>query len=140
VKTICAWCQKTIQVRCEHCNGVLIEARAIGGTFGFYGEAMICLNGETPIVYTDTAVRAMQTTHEICQDCAELPAEIRDGIIAARRAEKAKLPSAADLDKIIEERRIKEATEKRGPTEVPRSATIRAEDRPDKSHAPGRHK
>ena len=111
MRIICAWCAQLISTTCEHCNGVLISARALGGTFGFYGDCMICLNGETPIVYTQRTIEQMKPTHGICPACAELPREIRDALLAERRRQNPRLPSAADLDAIVREQRIKEATD-----------------------------
>jgi hypothetical protein len=132
VKTVCAWCGATIEVRCEHCGENLVTARAIGGTFGFYGDAMVCLNGETPVIYTEFALQRMNQTHGICESCSRLPSTERDARLTERRLalaprERAALPSAADLDVIADESRIAEATKKRGPTGVTRSATRRAE-------------
>ena len=143
MKTICAWCGSTISVNCEHCGEKLIPAITIGGTFALYGDALICLTSETPMVYSKDAVQRMAITHGLCETCSRLPSTERDALLTQRRLTDPRLPSAADLDAIAAEQRISEATkdaaphleyfhEKRGPTDVPRRATPRVPDRKDK--------
>jgi hypothetical protein len=85
VKTICAWCGKDIGSTCDHCNGKLLRAATLGGTLAFYGEALVCLNGETPIIYLQSALDAMPTSHGICNECLDLPSETRDAILLEHR-------------------------------------------------------
>jgi hypothetical protein len=127
MRVICAWCGQPAGIRCEHCNDPLIHAQALGGTFGLWGDVMICLAGPTPLVYSHESIEKMDTTHGMCQKCAALPEETRDALLIERRREKRILPSAADLDAIVREQQIREATrQKRGPTEVTKSATTHA--------------
>ncbi len=85
MKIICAWCGSTIQVRCDHCAAPLIEANVIGGTFLAFGESMVCLNGEAPLIYPLRAIDEMKVSHGLCQQCADLTEDERDVLISKRR-------------------------------------------------------
>jgi hypothetical protein len=149
VKILCAWCGSTIQVRCNHCNAPLVAASVLGGTFGFYGDAMICLNGETPVVFAPHSIEKMDKTYGLCDACAELPADERDALIKIRRTKDRSIPDDSTLSTLMQEieaankheretrainrqktkqeLRPNEPRKKRGPTGVTRSATTRAE-------------
>jgi len=93
MKVLCAWCGSTIQIRCNHCNAPTIAANILGGSFGLYGDAMVCLNGETPVVFTQVAIDRMENTYGLCDPCAELPADQRDAMIKIRRAKDHEIPT-----------------------------------------------
>jgi hypothetical protein len=134
VRTLCAWCGSTIAVRCNHCNAPLATSNFLGGTFAFYRDAMICLNGETPLIYSADTVAHMEKTYGLCQPCQSIPADERDAMLKARRAIDKSIPNDTDLAAIAREieitnrheqetRRHRGPHEKRGPTVVTRSAT-----------------
>ncbi len=138
VKTLCAWCGSTIEIRCNHCNAPTIAANVLGGTFGLYGDAAICLNGETAVVFTQAAIDRMEKTYGLCDRCAELPADERDAMIKIRRAKDREIPGPEALALTMQQiesankherqtRAHKLPHEKRGPTGVTRSATPRAD-------------
>jgi len=160
MKTICAWCGSTIQVRCDHCGAPLTPTSVVGASLLFSErDAMTCLNGMTPILYSAQAIEHMEKNHGICKNCAALPPNERDARLARRRQFEFHngLPSAADLDAIVAEREIAAKhesdtraadratihhaahnpptpTQKRGPTGVTRSATVRVPATPKKPH------
>lgn len=73
MKTVCAWCGSPIGINCDHCGAPLLSANYIGCTITTDTAAMMCLNGETPLVYTARAIEAMQTSHGLCKQCAAPP-------------------------------------------------------------------
>jgi len=137
MKVLCAWCGSTIQIRCNHCNAPTIAANILGGSFGLYGDAMVCLNGETPVVFTQIAIDRMEKTYGLCDRCAELPADQRDAMIKIRRAKDHEIPNDPNLNQLLleieatntherETRAHKPPHKKRGPKGVTQSATTRA--------------
>jgi hypothetical protein len=127
-----------MRVRCSHCNAPLIAANVLGGTFGFYGDAMICLNGETPIVFSQHSLEKIEKTYGLCEKCAALPKDEREAMIKIRRAADRSIPDDFRLSMLMQEieaankheretRAHRRPQEKRGPTGVTRSATAHAE-------------
>jgi hypothetical protein len=106
MKTLCAWCGSTIRVNCDHCGAPLLSANYIGCTITTDTAAMICLNAETPLVYTARAIERMHTSHGICQKCRELPEKERDALLAARRVEDQSIPRSADLVGILSQSQV----------------------------------
>jgi hypothetical protein len=130
MKTICAWCGSTLRIACSHCNAPLIAASAIGGTFGFYGDAMVCLNGETPEVYSRQAIDHMPVSYGLCDRCAALPKETRDALLIERHKHDRAIPNEGALEEIVRETTAAQDHEqstrslrKRGPTGVSREPT-----------------
>jgi hypothetical protein len=77
MKTLCAWCGSTISINCDHCGSPLIAADYVGCTFTTDTKAMLCLNGQTPLVYSTTSILTMTTSHGLCQPCSKLTEEER---------------------------------------------------------------
>ncbi len=109
MKIICAWCGSAISINCNHCGAPLLATNYAGGTFE--PDAMVCLNGETPLIYTQGAIDRMEISHGLCQVCAGLDEAERDAMLRRRRDADARLPSAEDLDRIVEERETAAAHE-----------------------------
>jgi hypothetical protein len=138
MREICAWCGSTMQIRCSHCNAPLAAANVLGGSFGFYGDAMICLNGETPIVFSRHSLEKIEKTYGLCETCAALPKDEREAMIKIRRAADRSIPDDNAIARTMQEiestnkheretRAHRRPQEKRGPTGVTRSATPHAE-------------
>ncbi len=134
MKTICAWCGSPISTNCDHCGAPLLTTQITGSTFGFgTQDAMVCLNGLTPVVYTGDAIDRMTVSHGMCARCLNLKEDERSQLVHARRQLDAGLPSAADLERIVAKRENVESheqetrranrSEKRGPTGVSRPPT-----------------
>jgi hypothetical protein len=105
MKTICAWCGSTISVNCDHCGAPLLEANTQGSTWRTFGQNnMVCLNGLTPMIYSEEAIDRMPLSHGLCKRCSQLPEEERASLIEKRRQADRSLPSAQDLDTIVAER------------------------------------
>jgi hypothetical protein len=113
MRTLCAWCGGTISVTCTHCNVPLTHS-TYAGTYLDSG-AMICLNGQSPIIYSPRAIETMETSHGMCPYCAALPPQTRDAQLAKRRAYDKQIPNDQALQNTI--------AEKRGPTQVPAAPT-----------------
>lgn len=156
MKTLCVSCGSTVSVNCDHCGAPLLPTNLSHSTFFdvlTHAEEMVCLNGLTPIVYTHHAIDAMQIAYSLCDKCKALPLDERQALATKRRLADPRLPSAADLDAVCAERELAEnheqatrrATraaglldpeEKRGPTRVTRSATVRAPSGPPRPRVP----
>jgi hypothetical protein len=147
MKTICAWCGGTISVQCSHCSAPLIAATAIGGTFGFFGDAMVCLNGETPEIYSRQVIERMPVSHGLCDRCRELPKETRDALLIERRKHDRAIPNEGALEEIVREttaaqdheretRAHQTAHQKRGPMGVSREPTTTPQPNPKKGGTP----
>jgi len=105
MKTICAWCGSVISVNCDHCGAPLLEANTQGSTWATFGQNnMVCLNGLTPVIYTQEAVDRMTVSHGLCKSCENLPEQERAKLIEKRRQADGSLPSSNDLDIIAAER------------------------------------
>jgi hypothetical protein len=99
MKTICAWCGSTVSVNCNHCGAPLTVTSYVGSTFDT--DAMVCFNGQTPLIYSRQAIEAMPITHGICKNCRALPEETRDALLIERRRENKSLPNAGEQAEII---------------------------------------
>ena len=103
MRTICAWCGVTTAVRCDHCNQILTTASVVGN--GLYSStAMLCANGLSPVLYTETAIERMQKTYTLCDACASMTHAERDAVLQRRRAEDPDIPSSQKLQETIAER------------------------------------
>jgi hypothetical protein len=69
MRTVCAWCGKLIAAKCPHCNAALTPAGIATGVALPLGEAFVCLNAQTPIIYTARAIELMEASHGICTEC-----------------------------------------------------------------------
>jgi hypothetical protein len=152
VKTLCVSCGSTISVNCDHCGAPLLPTNLAHSTFFdalTHSDDMVCLNGLTPIIYTQQTIDRTPINYALCETCKALPREEREALAAKRRLADPRLPSAADLDIIVAERDLatKHETEtrgtdrtevilhrheKRGPTRVTRSATTHVRKPKDK--------
>lgn len=156
MKNLCALCSATVSVTCDHCNAPLIATNTVGNNW-LLGAAMVCLNGITPVVYTNVAIAKMETVYAYCQNCAALPVENRERHLAKVRETNTAVPeddrliqNTARLGEHraheIETRHARRSNprppmllqlqerqdqKKRGPTGVPKSATTRAKREPE---------
>jgi hypothetical protein len=79
MRKACAWCGNTIAVYCDHCNATLIETRDT------LTEPYVCINGLSPLLYTQRAIDQMEETHGMCRDCAVLPRAEREALLKQKR-------------------------------------------------------
>jgi hypothetical protein len=103
MKIACAWCGSVIRVCCDHCGAPLIATTVLGASLPFAErDAMTCMNGLTPILYTGQAIAAMPISHGICKNCKGLPEATRDALLAERRKANAQLPTPSHQAEIIQ--------------------------------------
>ena len=105
MKTICARCAALISITCDHCGTPLLATGYAGSTFDT--GSMVCLSGQTPIVYSKSAIDAFPAAKAACPQCAALTDEDR-----------ANLPA-----QIITNHTMRFPLEKRGPTQVHNAPT-----------------
>lgn len=103
MKTICAWCGSTISVTCNHCGAPLLHTNYAGSTYSTQGAAMVCLNGLTPLIYSQFSIEAMEISHGICEPCSKLTNAERDALIVKRREADPRAPDNAALARISAE-------------------------------------
>jgi hypothetical protein len=103
MKIACAWCDKQIAIRCDHCGADLIPMEG--------SPDLACTNGPTLIRYSPPAIRYMKTSHGICAECQMLTPQKRDELARAKIARCGRLNDTNP--------------EKRGPTVLPHGATHR---------------
>jgi hypothetical protein len=80
-------------IYCPHCNEQLAPADAPGSTFARQGSgAMVCLSGQTAVVYSKSAIEEMKETSGICPECRSVPEEDRANLILQLRSQKKGAP------------------------------------------------
>jgi hypothetical protein len=142
MRKLCAACGSVVSITCDHCAAPMMAANYVGNTW-FHGAAMVCLNGMTPVVYSQASIDAMEKTHTLCKGCTQLDGGQLESMIEAHRQADPTVPTIDELrDILVREARAfihetetrsglrtqrqlqtQEPARKRGPKGVPKEPT-----------------
>jgi hypothetical protein len=135
MKILCAWCGSPLGVTCTHCAAPLLATEYAGSTFQIDGAAMVCLNGETPLLYAQRTIDKMPVHHAMCAACEALTETDRSILITRRRETDPSIPDDRTLSRAVAD--LKEAfSHERATRQAPRPSKKRG---PTTTHAAPPH-